>query len=309
MEKEFHQNKRFLQNIKDDIPKTLESAEFFNGLRAGLMTTGFDEILAGEGPYTLFAPKDEAFMEENGGWECLLDPENEDALIEILSYHIINGTYRFTNGKKVVLETLHGGENGDISVEYDDILKINEKAFEATFPAAASNGKIYTIDSVLIPPGLEITCSDKNPSTPPFTVPVEVRKGPIFGAEPEYIDYIIVGSIAITCVLICYLFCRIFGSKNDSENVKDIPTVTTPEIRIERVEVAPTIPIFQRTKQVKEAPVVPPSKNIKRVEKAPITPRYQRTKRVEKAAIIPKPQVIEIVEEKPPTLWDNEIWN
>jgi len=282
----FLYNKRALQFVEDDIPTTLESAEFFNDLRAGLKATGIDEILAGEGPFTLFAPKDEAFMKESDGIDCLLEPGNEALLKEILRYHIMDETFRFTNGVKVVMKTLHGGENGDISVDYDDILRINEKAQEVTFPVAASNGMIYTIDSVLIPPGLEITCPGQNP-------PAETKaeKGPIFGFEPAYIDYIVISAIIIGCVLIFFFVCWFFGrvSEDRIETVEEAPIVRRPIVTPRR----PRIETIRR-------PIAPPRR-----------PRIERIlePRVLEAPIIYEYNSEKVEEAPPPTIWEKNVWS
>jgi uncharacterized surface protein with fasciclin (FAS1) repeats len=107
--------------------------------------------LKGDGPFTVFAPTNEAFAAlPDGTLESLLMPKNKDRLIEILTYHVVAG--------KVLSSDLSDGmkaktvEGSDITVHINDSgVKINE-ANVAAADIMASNGVVHVIDRVIIPP-------------------------------------------------------------------------------------------------------------------------------------------------------------
>jgi uncharacterized surface protein with fasciclin (FAS1) repeats len=134
---------------KADIVDTAISAGSFTTLVAALQATGLDEALRGEGPFTVFAPSDEAFAKLGAETieQLLADPE---ALSAILLYHVVSGS---VDSSTVVTipsaETLNGA---DISVRpTEDGLFINDSKVIAA-DVMASNGIIHVIDTVLIPP-------------------------------------------------------------------------------------------------------------------------------------------------------------
>lgn len=123
----------------------------FDTLIAALESTGLDEELIGEGPFTVFAPTDEAFAAlPEGTVEALL--ENPDILREILLYHVVAGNVQSADMLLLFdLETLNG-ETATINFEGNDIL-INE-ARVLTADILATNGVIHVIDRVLLPSGV-----------------------------------------------------------------------------------------------------------------------------------------------------------
>ncbi len=133
-----------------DIVDTAVSAGQFNTLAAALTAAGLVETLKSPGPFTVFAPTDEAFAKlPEGTVEDLLKPENKDKLIAILTYHVVPGE---VDSSKVITLTEAKTVNGEMV----DIKVINGKVMidNATVvkpDVKASNGVIHVIDTVLIP--------------------------------------------------------------------------------------------------------------------------------------------------------------
>ena len=134
-----------------DIVDTAVSAGDFNTLVAAVKAAGLVDTLKGDGPFTVFAPTDEAFAKLPAGTvEDLLKPENKDKLIAVLTYHVVPGKVMSSDikssqlkkttvqGSRLKIDTLNGGVRVD----------------EATVVAAdieTSNGVIHVIDTVVIP--------------------------------------------------------------------------------------------------------------------------------------------------------------
>ena len=133
-----------------DIVDTAIAAGSFETLVAAVQAAGLEEALRGEGPFTVFAPTDEAFAKLPAGTvEALLaDPE---ALADILLYHVIEGevlSAAVTDGLEA--ETLQGS-SVSFAIHSDGTPAINEALITAT-DIMASNGVIHVIDSVILPP-------------------------------------------------------------------------------------------------------------------------------------------------------------
>ncbi len=134
-----------------NIPETASAAGNFDTLVAAVKAGGLAEALSGEGPFTVFAPTDEAFAKlPEGTLESLLKPENKQKLADILKYHVVPGrVYSEDAVAAKVAKTLQGSPIG-ISVTSSGA-KINESKLIAT-DIDATNGVIHVIDSVLLPP-------------------------------------------------------------------------------------------------------------------------------------------------------------
>ncbi len=133
-----------------DIVDTAIEAGSFETLVVTVQAAGLEEALRGDGPFTVFAPTDEAFAKLPAGtMEALLaDPE---ALADILLYHVIEGKVLaadVTNGLEA--ETLQGS-TVSFAIHSDGTPAINEALIVAT-DIMASNGVIHVIDSVILPP-------------------------------------------------------------------------------------------------------------------------------------------------------------
>ncbi|MFK7763782.1 MAG: fasciclin domain-containing protein [Roseobacter sp.] len=137
-------------SAKKDIVDTAVTAGTFETLVAAVSAAELVDTLKGDGPFTVFAPTDEAFAAlPEGTVETLLLPENKAQLIEILTYHVVPGKVMSTDlSDDMTAETVQGSE---ITIDLDDGVKINE----ATVTAAdieTSNGVIHVIDAVILPP-------------------------------------------------------------------------------------------------------------------------------------------------------------
>lgn len=133
-----------------DIVDTAVGAGSFNTLVAAVQAAGLVDTLKGEGPFTVFAPTDEAFAAlPEGTVENLLKPENKDQLVAILTYHVVPGKVMSSDiaGKKAEVASVQGGE---ISVDATDGVKV-DGAKVVTADIETSNGVIHVIDAVILP--------------------------------------------------------------------------------------------------------------------------------------------------------------
>lgn len=134
-----------------DIVDTAVGAGSFTTLVAAVQAAGLVETLKGEGPFTVFAPTDDAFSKLPAGTvETLLLPENKDQLIAILTYHVLPGQVASGDiaGKTMEATTVQGSA---LMVNAIDGVKINN-ATVTQADIMTSNGVIHVIDTVLLPP-------------------------------------------------------------------------------------------------------------------------------------------------------------
>ena len=133
-----------------DIVDTAIAAGSFTTLVAAAKAAGLVETLKGAGPFTVFAPNDDAFKKLPAGTvETLLKPENKAKLASILTYHVIPGKVSASDiaGKTMKVKTVEGTE---LSVDAKSGVKI-DNATVVTADIAASNGVIHVIDTVIMP--------------------------------------------------------------------------------------------------------------------------------------------------------------
>ena len=133
-----------------DIVDTAVSAGSFKTLTTALAAAGLVETLKGKGPFTVFAPTDEAFAKLPAGTvESLLKPTNKQKLTAILTYHVVAGNVKAAdvvklssaktlNGKLVTIKTV----GGKVLINGATVVKAD---------IAATNGTIHVIDTVLMP--------------------------------------------------------------------------------------------------------------------------------------------------------------
>ena len=134
-----------------DIVETAVSNGSFKTLAAALQAAGLVETLKGKGPYTVFAPTDEAFKKLPAGTvETLLKPENKAQLQKVLTYHVVSGNVmsgdlkgKTTNAKTVEGSAVRIDASGN-AVKVDD-------AVVTQADVSASNGVIHVIDRVIMP--------------------------------------------------------------------------------------------------------------------------------------------------------------
>jgi len=125
-------------------------AGHFNTLAAALKASGLVDALKGPGPFTVFAPTDEAFAKlPSGKVENLLKPENKDELRRILTYHVVTG--RVTAKDVVKLDSAKTLEGGSVTIHAGDSGVMVNNAHVTKTDIPASNGVIHVIDTVLLP--------------------------------------------------------------------------------------------------------------------------------------------------------------
>ncbi len=134
-----------------DIVEVAAEAGSFNTLLAAAEAAGLVETLRSEGPFTLFAPTDEAFdrLPEGTVESLLADPE---ALRAVLLYHVVPG--RVTSDQVVTLDTATSAEGSDLRIAVSGETVSVENAQVVAADVTASNGVIHVIDAVLIPASL-----------------------------------------------------------------------------------------------------------------------------------------------------------
>jgi uncharacterized surface protein with fasciclin (FAS1) repeats len=136
-----------------DIVAVASGNPDFSTLVTAVQAAGLVETLQGEGPFTVFAPTNDAFAKVPADvLEKLLKPENKDALVAVLTYHVLSG--------KVMAADVAAGDvasvQGDnITITTEGGVKVNEANVIAT-DVAASNGVIHAIDAVILPPSLDL---------------------------------------------------------------------------------------------------------------------------------------------------------
>ena len=135
-----------------DIVDTAVAAGNFETLAMALGTADLVDTLKGPGPFTVFAPTDEAFAKLPAGTvESLLQPENKEKLVAILTYHVAPGKVMAADVVKLKDAETVNGAMVDIKVDGDTVM-VNDATVTAT-DIEASNGVIHVIDSVILPPG------------------------------------------------------------------------------------------------------------------------------------------------------------
>lgn len=133
-----------------DIVDTAKSTGTFKTLTAALDAADKTAMLKEKGPYTVFAPTDEAFAALPAGTvEDLLKPENKAKLGKILAYHVLSGKIMAADVKTMMAKTANGAEL-DIKVKGDTVMVNDAKVVKAD--VKADNGVIHVIDKVLMPP-------------------------------------------------------------------------------------------------------------------------------------------------------------
>jgi len=133
-----------------DIVDTAAAAGQFNTLVAAVQAAGLVDTLKGEGPFTVFAPTDEAFAKLPAGTvDDLLKPENREKLAAILTYHVVPGKIMSGDitGKTTAVTSVQGGS---LDVDATSGVKVND-ATVVTADIEADNGVIHVIDTVLLP--------------------------------------------------------------------------------------------------------------------------------------------------------------
>ncbi len=136
--------------MKKDIVDVATENGSFNTLVAAVKAGELVETLKGNGPFTVFAPTDEAFAKlPEGTVDMLLKPENKDKLVAVLTYHVVSGKVMAADVVKVDSAATIQGEKVMVKVN-DGKVMINNANVVMT-DVEASNGVIHVIDTVLMP--------------------------------------------------------------------------------------------------------------------------------------------------------------
>ncbi|MFW6358832.1 MAG: fasciclin domain-containing protein [Chroococcales cyanobacterium] len=131
-----------------NIVEVASSSDSFNTLVQAAQAAGLADTLASEGPYTVFAPTDEAFSQlPDGAIEFLTRPENEDLLREVLTYHVVSGEVTASELSTGKVEALGGG----LAVRVTEDRVIVNDASVVNANIQASNGIIHAVNRVLMP--------------------------------------------------------------------------------------------------------------------------------------------------------------
>ena len=131
-----------------DIVDIAAGNKDFSTLVAAVKAGGLVDVLKGDGPFTVFAPTNEAFAKlPEGTVESLLKPENKDKLVKILTYHVVPGKVMAKDVAAGKVKTVQGAE---LTVATKDGVTIDKAKVTAT-DIEAKNGVIHVIDTVVIP--------------------------------------------------------------------------------------------------------------------------------------------------------------
>jgi uncharacterized surface protein with fasciclin (FAS1) repeats len=138
-------------SMKKDIVDTAVNAGSFETLVAAVQAAGLVETLKGDGPFTVFAPTDEAFAAlPEGTVEELLKPENKDQLTAILTYHVVPGKVMSGDLSDDMMATTVQGT--DVMIDLDNGVMVQD-ATVVSADIETSNGVIHVIDKVILPEG------------------------------------------------------------------------------------------------------------------------------------------------------------
>ncbi len=138
--------------MKPSIVEIASKNDSFKTLTAALEAAGLVETLAVKGPFTVFAPTDEAFAAlPEGTVEMLLKPENKDKLVKVLTYHVVAGSVMSGDLADGDVETVEGSP---VMVKLDSGKVMVNEAKVTTADIEASNGVIHVIDKVILPPDM-----------------------------------------------------------------------------------------------------------------------------------------------------------
>lgn len=139
-----------------DIVAVASANQDLSTLVAAVAAAGLVETLQGAGPFTVFAPTNEAFAALPAGLvDKLLLPENKAVLVKILTYHVVSGAVMAADVTEGDVPTVEGDPIAVTIV--DGSVMLNETTTVVATDVLASNGVVHLIDSVLLPPGLDIS--------------------------------------------------------------------------------------------------------------------------------------------------------
>ena len=137
--------------MNKDIVDTAAGNTDFETLVAAVQAAGLVDTLKGEGPFTVFAPTDDAFAALGSTVDELLKPENKDKLTAVLTYHVVPGKVMSSDlTDDAMVATVQGS---DVTIDLDNGPMVND-ANVTTADIETSNGVIHVIDKVIVPEGV-----------------------------------------------------------------------------------------------------------------------------------------------------------
>jgi uncharacterized surface protein with fasciclin (FAS1) repeats len=140
----------FSAGHEKDIVDTAVAAGSFKTLATALKAAGLVETLKGKGPFTVFAPTDEAFAKLPAGTlDNLLKPENKEKLKGILTYHVVPGKVMAKDVVKIKEAKTVNGKMLTVTVKDGKVMV--DKAHVVQTDIGATNGVIHVIDAVVLP--------------------------------------------------------------------------------------------------------------------------------------------------------------
>lgn len=139
-------------NQSMNLVDVASSNDSFNTLTQAVQAAGLTDTLANQGPYTIFAPTDEAFSQlPEGAIDYLMQPENQDLLRQVLLYHVVPGEVASNNITTGKVDSLGGGLA--VRTADDRVIVNNASVINPDIPA--SNGTIHAVNRVLLPENLQ----------------------------------------------------------------------------------------------------------------------------------------------------------
>jgi uncharacterized surface protein with fasciclin (FAS1) repeats len=164
-----------------DIVATALGAGNFKTLTAALGAAGLTETLQGPGPFTVFAPTDEAFAKlPTGAVDALLKPENKPILTQILTYHVVGAKVAAADVKSGPAKSIEGSDLDLVSA--DGKVTVNG-ANVTTADVASSNGIIHVIDAVLIPKSVDVAALLGGAAAPATEAAVAATEAAVVATE------------------------------------------------------------------------------------------------------------------------------
>jgi uncharacterized surface protein with fasciclin (FAS1) repeats len=170
-----------------DILAVAGAAGSFKTLAAAVSAAGLTETLQGAGPFTVFAPTDDAFAALPAGVvDALLKPENKEALAKVLTYHVVAGKVMAADVVAGPVKTVEGSE---FVITTEGGVKIGDANVTAT-DIAASNGVIHVIDKVLVPGSVDVAAllAGAAPAAEPAAVATPENLTVYFGNASSIVD-------------------------------------------------------------------------------------------------------------------------
>ena len=162
MEEAVQMEEAVIEEVTPNIVGVAAGNDNFTTLVAAVKAAGLVETLSGDGPFTVFAPTNDAFAKLPAGTvESLLEPDSKDALTGILTYHVVSGKFEAAavieainaNNGTYTVTTVQGGTI-DLSLMDGNVVLTDAKGGKSTVviaDVAASNGVIHALDTVVMP--------------------------------------------------------------------------------------------------------------------------------------------------------------